>query len=401
METVKLLQTTVNDVVIGFFSKLNGENAGEAEAELLQIRQEHPQGKLVFDFAELVYISSAGLRVLLKCAKSEREKIKIINADSGVYEVLESTGFLRQFQVQKRLKQYALADLRLIGQGANGAVYRIDQEHIVKVFQKTAPLETIERERSMAQEALFAGLPTAIAYDMVQVDGCYGIVFELIDTTTLAHVLQARPEDYDFFIEEYINLYRRIHETKGDAAAFPSIKQVYYDAIAECQAYYTPAELEKLRALIAAVPEADNLIHGDYHPNNIMVRDGELLLIDMGDMSRGHILFDFLATAVTQANLVKLDAKFAEAFVKMPVALINTTWRRLIDSYFADKTAAERQRLEEQICRVAKIKAGLAPAFGRGVAQEIIQASVNDAKENLLPYIDDLIAFMDWQGSSL
>ncbi len=45
METVKLLQTTVNDVVIGFFVKLNGENAGEAEAELLQEYVEHYRGE--------------------------------------------------------------------------------------------------------------------------------------------------------------------------------------------------------------------------------------------------------------------------------------------------------------------------------------------------------------------
>ncbi len=396
MGEIKLLQAAEGSLVIGFFGKLSKDNAAGSEAELIKLMKENPHGKLVFDFEGLEYISSAGLRVILNCAKSEREKIRITNANMEIYDILENTGFHRLFEIHKIMKQYSLKDLELIGQGANGAVYRIDRENIVKVFQKTTPMEEIERERSLAQEALISGLPTAISYSVVKVDGCYGIVFELIDSETLSHVLSARPEDYDRFTDEYIRLYKTIHETKATGDAFPSIKQIYYDAIEACRDYYTADELEKLRALVASVPDADTLIHGDYHPNNIMVQNEELILIDMGDMSRGHIIFDFLATATTQANLVKLNPEYAEYHTKMPADLIKKTWRKLIDTYFCEKTEAERKRIEDQICIFTKLKVGLAPVYGRNVAPEIVQASVEDAKQNLLPYIDELIGAVDW-----
>ncbi len=394
MDAVKVLQAA-GDLIVGFFGRLTIENAAETEAELARIRREHPQGALVFDFEGLEYISSAGLRVILNCAKTENEKIRILNTNMEIYDILENTGFYRLFEVQKSLKQYSPEDLELIGQGANGAVYRIDREHIVKVFQKTTPMEEIERERAMAQEALIAGLPTAISYSVVKVDECYGIVFELIDSETLSRVLVKRPEDYDRFTDEYIRLYKTIHETKAAGDAFPSIKQIYDNAIEACRDYYTAEEIEKLHRLVASVLDADTLIHGDYHPNNIMVQDDKLVLIDMGDMSRGHIVFDFLATASTQANLVKWNPQYAEYLTKMPVELIKRTWRKLMDTYFCEKTEQERKRIEDQISLFTKLKVGMAPVYGRNAAPEIIQGSVDDAKQNLLPHIDALIGAID------
>ncbi len=215
---------------------------------------------------------------------------------------MQDTGFYRLFKVEKRMKHYSLQDLELIGKGANGAVYRIDRENIIKVFNESAPIETVEREREMAQEALIAGLPTAISYNLVKVDEAYGIVFELIDSETLSRELASRPDDYEKLADEYISLYKKIHNTKATEEQFPSIKNIYYDAIEECRDIYTEEDLGKLRALLESVPDSDTLIHGDYHPNNIMVQNDKLILIDMGDMSRGHIIFDFLATATTQAK---------------------------------------------------------------------------------------------------
>ena len=50
---------------------------------------------LVFDFADLEYISSAGLRVLLASHKtlSKKGTMKITNANETIMEIFEVTGF--------------------------------------------------------------------------------------------------------------------------------------------------------------------------------------------------------------------------------------------------------------------------------------------------------------------
>jgi anti-sigma B factor antagonist len=48
---------------------------------------------LVFDCEKLIYISSAGLRVLLTAHKRMKGAMKLINVNELVMEVLEMTGF--------------------------------------------------------------------------------------------------------------------------------------------------------------------------------------------------------------------------------------------------------------------------------------------------------------------
>lgn len=51
---------------------------------------------LVFDFKNLEYISSAGLRVLLALQKimNKQGTMKVINANEAVLEIFEVTGFI-------------------------------------------------------------------------------------------------------------------------------------------------------------------------------------------------------------------------------------------------------------------------------------------------------------------
>lgn len=51
--------------------------------------------ELVLDFQGLEYISSAGLRVLLKAQKSmmKKGKMKMLNVNEAIMEVFEITGF--------------------------------------------------------------------------------------------------------------------------------------------------------------------------------------------------------------------------------------------------------------------------------------------------------------------
>lgn len=396
MEQIRLINEDDQKVVIGFSGRISADNANDIEDALVGLREKHSKGRLVFDFEKLEYISSAGLRILLKLLKKENEKIEIINITSEIYEIIEETGFVSLFDTRKAMKKYSLDNFELIGQGTNGEVYRMDKENIVKVFQKSAPLADVDRERNLAQQALIAGIPTAISYSVVLADDRYGIVFELIDADSLSTILKNNPDKYDAYVEKYIKLYKQIHSIEGDPKQFTNIKEVYYSAIDYCKDYYSAQELELLRKLVESVPETGTLIHGDYHANNIMVQDGELILIDMGDMTIGHPIFDFLATAATQVNLVKLSPEYAEFHTRMPAELITKTWRKLIDSYFADKSPEERERIENQICIFSKLKVALCPYFGRGVAPEILQASIDDAKANFLPLINDLIGAVDW-----
>ena len=396
MEELNILENGNNDILVTISGRFNIDNAETIEKELFRIMEENPGKKLVIDFEKLDYISSSGLRTLLKVANTKKNKLRIVNTPAKIYEIFDETGLVNLFDISRPVKNYSVDGLDLIGRGTNGEVYRVDRETIIKVFQKSVPPEEIERERKLARQALLEGIPTAISYSVVMAGDRYGIIFELIDADTLSATLKSKPDEYEAYTAQYIQLFKKIHSIKGSPKNFTNIKDIYYNAIDYCRDYYTGEELAWLKALVASVPDTGTLIHGDYHPNNIMVQNGELILIDMGDMTLGHPIFDFLATAATQVNLVKLSPEYAEYHTRMPAELITRTWRRLIDNYFADKDESERKRIEEQICIFSKLKVALCPFFGRGVTEEIVQASINDAKQNFLPLINGLIGKVDW-----
>lgn len=58
---------------------------------------------LIFNFENLDYVSSAGLRVLLACQKTMNKQgtMSIIHVKDEIYEVFEMTGFLDILKVEK------------------------------------------------------------------------------------------------------------------------------------------------------------------------------------------------------------------------------------------------------------------------------------------------------------
>ena len=77
-------------------SRLDTNNAPEAQQRMNDII-EGGELKIVIDFSKTDYLSSAGLRVLLKSAKLLKQKggtIVLCNANEQIYEVFEISGFL-------------------------------------------------------------------------------------------------------------------------------------------------------------------------------------------------------------------------------------------------------------------------------------------------------------------
>lgn len=84
---------TNNILEFSIEGKLDTTTAPELEAELNTLPDD--VDTLVFNFEKLIYISSAGLRVLLKFYKkiTLQGTMKVIHANENILDVLEITGF--------------------------------------------------------------------------------------------------------------------------------------------------------------------------------------------------------------------------------------------------------------------------------------------------------------------
>lgn len=101
---------------------------------------------------------------------------------------------------------------------------------------------------------------------------------------------------------------------------------------------HLPAETwEKLNTLVQAIPEDHHLIHGDYHTRNVMMQNGETILIDMDTLSYGAPVFDFASIFNAFRGFSMLDHNNIEEFLGIPWDLAGTFWQRTLEEYFGTK----------------------------------------------------------------
>ncbi|MBQ0109522.1 MAG: STAS domain-containing protein, partial [Clostridiales bacterium] len=113
-----------NETLTIFLSgRIDSASAPDVEAENNGVISANPHTSLVFDADALEFISSAGLRVILRVLKSE-PTLKIINASTDVYDIFDMTGFTEMLTVEKGYRRMSVDGCTVIGRGAKGTVYR-------------------------------------------------------------------------------------------------------------------------------------------------------------------------------------------------------------------------------------------------------------------------------------
>lgn len=278
---------------------VNANNAAAFEEELMSVICDQD---LTIDAEELTYISSAGLRVLLKKKKQMSGQLILENVGADVFNILDMTGFTQILTVQKAVRQLSIDGLTEIGHGQNGHVYRIDSDTIVKVFRSNIDYSMVCNEIAKAKAAFMLGIPTAISYDVVKVGPCYGVVYELLNARDLSDCMKQDPAHRDDYIRLFASGMREMHTMEIDSDQFPSARVTTLAALPYTKGrIFTEEEYEKAKAILENVPERKTFIHGDCHAGNVMLQDQELMFIDLSCAGCGHPIFDLMSMYLTAA----------------------------------------------------------------------------------------------------
>ena len=311
-------KTAGNEMTVYLSGRLDSSNAAQTEAELLSALSTVQVVSIAVDAEKLEYISSAGLRVILRLRK-DCPDFRIVNVSSDVYEIFDMTGFTEMMTVEKAYRRLSVDGCEVIGEGSNGVVYRLDPDTIIKVYRDADALPDIHRERELARKAFVMGIPTAIPYDVVKVGEGYGSVFELLSARSLTKILKAEPERLDECVVVFAELMKKIHETLLAPGELPSMKEVALGWSEYLEKYLPADKYEKLRALISEVPEDAHMLHGDYHIRNVMIQNGETLLIDMDTLCQGHPVFEIASMFNAFSGFSEIEHDTCLNFLGIPV----------------------------------------------------------------------------------
>ena len=348
---------TEGDRTVAYLTgRIDSSNAEEAQRELLSVMEANPDRELVIDAGELEYISSAGLRVLMKLLRKQDNSLTVQNVLPEVYEIFTTTGFDTLLRVRRKPREFSVEGCQVVGKGAVGTVYRVDADTIVKVYDLPDSLPMIENEQKRAKQAFLKGIPTAISYDVVKVGDRYGSMFELLRAVTFNDIIRDEPDRTEEIIQEYALLLRKIHAVEMEPGELPDARQVYLNYLEDLRQTLPEPLYGRLKTLFQAMPENLHLIHGDIQMKNVMMQEGEPLLIDMDALSVGDPVFDLQGIYVTYRLFNEDDPENSLRFLEIPAETSAYICDRTLERYFAGRQAAEREAAEKKIRIVACVR---------------------------------------------
>ncbi len=375
------------------FIDINGHidsaNAAAVEKEINEAIDREAVEKLVLDAEDLTYISSAGLRIILRLRK-EMKDLKIINVRPEVYEIFDMTGFTEMVDIQKAYRVISVDGCEVIGQGANGMVYRIDTDTIVKVYRNPDALPEIHRERELARSAFILGIPTAIPYDVVRVGEGYGSVFELLNATSFAKLITKENRPIEEVADMSVDLLKLIHSTVIKPGTMPDMKAVALDWADFLKDYLPEDKWAKLHQLVADVPEDMHMMHGDYHIKNVMLQNGEVLLIDMDTLCHGHPIFELASIYNAYQGYSDVDHEVVKDFIGLSYEDARRFWEESLRLYLGTDDEDRLREVQEKAMLIGYTRIMRRRIRRNGFDTEEGRLEIENAKNHILELVDKL-----------
>lgn len=90
------------------------------------------------------------------------------------------------------------------------------------------------------------------------------------------------------------------------------------------------------------------MLHGDYHTNNIVMQNNEVLIIDMDTLCVGHPIFELASMYLGFVAFGELDHGVTLNFLKMPYETAGLFWKKALTKYLDTEDPETVRAVEEK-----------------------------------------------------
>ena len=352
-------------------------NVADLYADFQVIRDKCVGGNLVFDCNDLSYISSAGLRFFLSVNKREKEKIRLINVSPYVYDRFEIAGFTEFLNVEKSLREVFEEEVQKIGSSGDIEIYQTNEDLLMKVYPDGTELKDIEAEREVSHEMISQGIPTLISFDVVKYQDRYGLLYEHLDTQSVASAIKENPDKEKIYALAMGNLLKQIHEFEPHSIKFPKVTDLNKRFAREMEEWLTYDEVAIIVDLINCIPQKNTMLYYYFNPESVFVQGNELILINMTNLRVGNPLHDL-----------------ARAY--RPYQKISEFWRTMLFAYFGTNNI---KRKEKTIEAASLLGTAILPASYRffkskDMPEEKINQSIELVRRELFPNVKQIASLL-------
>lgn len=181
---------------------------------------------------------------------------------------------------------------KIIGTGRTAVIYEWDESKVLKLFHPPYPKEAAVREYNNAKAISGMNFEKPKPYELIDEKGQMGIVYDKVEGILLLDwVISTR--DISRCAVYMANLHQRI--MRNIIYEIPDYKEFLILCINKAS-FTNKGKKEELLQMVHKLPDGYTLLHGDFHPGNIILTDEKATVIDFMNICHGHFLYDVART---------------------------------------------------------------------------------------------------------
>lgn len=185
---------------------------------------------------------------------------------------------------------------KLIGKGVTAEVFEWGQDKIIKLFfDKYSYDDRVNHEASVGRIVYESGVISPAVYDIVEVDGRKGIIYERIQGKPILEHLITMPWNSYHYLQKTVELQRNIHNFS--AKELPTQKERFTYTIG-LSSGILGNRAKTIIDYMEGLPDGESICHGDFYVNNILVSGNKLVPIDWAGTYQGNPLGDVARTGM-------------------------------------------------------------------------------------------------------
>ena len=225
---------------------------------------------------------------------------------------------------------------QLIGKGNTANVYEWDDDKVIKLFHDGYPYEAIVMEYNNAIAISEMEFLKPKVYDIISYDDRKGIIYDNVKGEILQDWV-VRTGDMPMCAQYMSKLHKEI--LQNEIQDVPTYKDFLRNNMPSSM---PDGERKELLEMIDNLADGNALCHGDFHPGNIQMSEGNIYVIDFMNVCKGNYLYDIARTVFLveytpvpdEVPNKDLILRFKKGLADMYLSLMNVT-RDKIQDYLA------------------------------------------------------------------
>ncbi|MDR6550169.1 aminoglycoside phosphotransferase family protein [Paenibacillus qinlingensis] len=245
----------------------------------------------------------------------------------------------------------------IIGEGQTATVYAWEAGKVLKLYHQGYPESAAQREFQNAMAIQGYNFAHPKAHELIYCDDRIGIVFDRVEGESLLSWV-FRTRDLQGCAAYMANLHKKI--LQNNVSGVENYKAFLKSNLLKSSSEHIPDKANVIRTL-DKLKDGDTLCHGDFHPGNILISNGQTMVVDFMNLCHGDYLYDvartvFLvaytpvpAVAEQRETLLYFKNKLAELYL----IEMNVT-REMIQDYLAVIVAARAGECPDEEVKESK-----------------------------------------------